>query len=597
MMSTVGIKQFETFRLDASDQCLWQDGKRIPLPPKPFLVLSYLVANPGRLITHDEILDALWPDTFVQPQVLRTYMLELRKVLGDATDRPRFIETVPKRGYRFIAPVSDGEPSRSHHSSAPVTLRSTLIGRDAEMAALRGEFASAQRDQRRLVFISGEPGIGKTALANEFCDSLDRSVAVLAKGQCIQGFAAREDYYPLVEALRQLCNSFDGELACRSLHQLAPGWLSAIGTQGDTGASSLGRRPGDLCAAIEDITKHKPLVLLLEDLQWADQCTLDLISALGRRQAPASLLIIATLGRHEGAASHALRTMREEILLHGLGRQIELSPLGQSSLTQILSARLDHQTLPSGLDGFLHQRSEGNPLFALALLDHLLSRQLLVRKAANGKACLELRIPLDAIGPLVPDQLARTIELEIERLTPQEQNILEAASLTGIVFPAWLVAAALEQPQSETEEACDALARNVGFVKRAGEDELPDGTCSGFYTFGHALYREVLYQRQASSRRVARHVRIAERLAQLFAGREADVAREIAMHYEAAGRWQLAAVTLRAGAQRARQRHSPSEAADLLHRALRLAESLPEPEREITLEGIRKELAAAPQAN
>jgi predicted ATPase len=104
-----------------------------------------------------------------------------------------------------------------------------------------------------------------------------------------------------------------------------------------------------------------------------------------------------------------------------------------------------------------------------------------------------------------------------------------------VAFPAWAVAAALATDPVETEEACDGLARRLHFVVRAGQDELPDGTTSAFYVFAHGLYREVLYQRQAAARRARRHIRIAERLAQLFAGREADVAREMAMHYESAG--------------------------------------------------------------
>src|SRR5579863_6631635 len=100
------MKRFESFGLDAANECLWRRDEQIALPPKPFAVLRFLVDNPGRLITHDELLDALWPETFVQPQVLRTYMLELRKVLGDDADQPRFIQTLPKRGYRFVAPVS-----------------------------------------------------------------------------------------------------------------------------------------------------------------------------------------------------------------------------------------------------------------------------------------------------------------------------------------------------------------------------------------------------------------------------------------------------------------------------------------------------------
>src|SRR5471032_3131760 len=99
------MKQFDCFGLDTANQCLMRGGVPIDLPPKPFAMLRYLVENPGRLITHDELLDALWPETFVQPQVLRTYMLDLRKLLGDDAGHPRFIQTLPKRGYCFVAEV------------------------------------------------------------------------------------------------------------------------------------------------------------------------------------------------------------------------------------------------------------------------------------------------------------------------------------------------------------------------------------------------------------------------------------------------------------------------------------------------------------
>ena len=73
--------QFGRFRLDTANECLWRGDEQIALSPRPFAVLRYLVEHPSRLITHDELLDKLWPDTFVQPQVLRTYVLELRRIL------------------------------------------------------------------------------------------------------------------------------------------------------------------------------------------------------------------------------------------------------------------------------------------------------------------------------------------------------------------------------------------------------------------------------------------------------------------------------------------------------------------------------------
>jgi DNA-binding winged helix-turn-helix (wHTH) protein/tetratricopeptide (TPR) repeat protein len=101
------MKSFQVFRLDTANQCLWRGQERVAIPPKPYDMLRYLVENPGRLVTQDELLEKLWPETYVNPELIRKYILDIRKILGDRPDNPEFIETVTKRGYRFIAPVVD----------------------------------------------------------------------------------------------------------------------------------------------------------------------------------------------------------------------------------------------------------------------------------------------------------------------------------------------------------------------------------------------------------------------------------------------------------------------------------------------------------
>src|SRR5712671_1156731 len=101
------MKSFQSFRLNTVDQCLWRGQERVPIPPKAYDVLRYFVENPGRLVTQDELLEKLWPETYVNPEAIRKYILDIRKILGDRSDKPEFIETVTKRGYRFIAPVID----------------------------------------------------------------------------------------------------------------------------------------------------------------------------------------------------------------------------------------------------------------------------------------------------------------------------------------------------------------------------------------------------------------------------------------------------------------------------------------------------------
>jgi eukaryotic-like serine/threonine-protein kinase len=121
------VKSFGSFRLDTVNRCLWRDAERVSITPKAYDVLCHLVQNSGRLVTPDEMLEAIWADTYVNPEVLRKYILEIRKALGDKPGAPQFVETVPKRGYRFIAPVCvDSEPATSDAAEANSILTTEL---------------------------------------------------------------------------------------------------------------------------------------------------------------------------------------------------------------------------------------------------------------------------------------------------------------------------------------------------------------------------------------------------------------------------------------------------------------------------------------
>jgi predicted ATPase len=319
---------------------------------------------------------------------------------------------------------------------------------------------------------------------------------------------------------------------------------------------------GDLCGALEELSREKPLVLIFEDLHWADDSTLHLISALARRRAQAKLIVIATYCPRNGAIrsdEDSLRGLKEDLLMRRLGVELPLHPLKKVAASSLIGRELSQEALPPGLVDFVYQRSEGNPLFVIAMVEHLVAQGVLVRTGADARGPTgatdrwEQRAPFPETEAGLPAQLARMVELEVERLSEDEQRMLEAASLMSFAFPAWAVAAALEKDPVETEEACDQLARRLHFVVRAGQDELPDGTKSAFYVFAHGLYREVLYQRQAASRRARRHIRIAERLGELFAGREASVASEMAMHFEAAGQLERASSVLESAARQTQQ--------------------------------------------
>ena len=137
------MKSFQSFRLDAANQCLWRGQGRVPIAPKAFDVLRYLVENPGRLVTQDEVLEKLWPDTYVNPEVFRKYILDIRKILGDRPDKPEFIETVTKRGYRFIAPVIDETAAEPRDWPTPQETEGKITEEKAGPDTARSELKSA----------------------------------------------------------------------------------------------------------------------------------------------------------------------------------------------------------------------------------------------------------------------------------------------------------------------------------------------------------------------------------------------------------------------------------------------------------------------
>ena len=564
------MKRFEAFALDTANECLWHNRRQIALASKPFAVLRYLIDHPGRLITHDELLDALWPETFVQPQVLRTYVLELRKILNDDAKEPKFIQTVPKRGYSFVAAVHESASSSATESEAS-TQAIQIFGRESELGILQNIALRAAAGHRQIVFITGEAGIGKTSLVQAF-RSASRTCTV--SGHCVEGISETEPYYAIFEALGESMLSTDQS-------GLSPDPARLRAFHG---------RPGELCQALDDMAREKLFVLVLEDIHWAHESTLHLISALARRSTPAKLLVIATYRAQHSSTKLSLKSIKQDLLVRQLCTEIALEPLSKDSARRILICRLAQQDLSTQLTDFIYQRSGGNPLFLNAILDHMIAERRLVQIGDGNEAKWHQTTSIPDLEISVPQNLGRLIELEIDRLNPEEQRVLEAGSLMNIAFPVWSVAAALEEDPEVVDEICDAIERRTGLVRRAGHDDLPDGSRSDFYTFTHEFYREVLYRRQTTSRRAKGHIRIAEKLKTFFAGREALVASEVALHFEAAGNWQRTISALRSGAIHARQRCAYQDSMQMLNRALRIAENLPEPDRTALINEVGDEL-------
>ncbi len=555
---------FGPFVLDPAEARLRRDGRDLPLRPKAFELLRVLAARAGQLVTKDELLDAVWGTRFVTEGVIKTTVGELRDALGDDPKRPRWIETVPRRGYRFAAPAA-GAPSAAAVPTAAAG--AALVGRDAALAALGRAWQAARGGERRVVFVSGDAGVGKTALASAFVESLDTGLA--AHGQCVESFGRGEPYLPWLEALASLAAGLDDLPAL--LRRLAPSWLAHLPWLQDEAdrvaapAGGLERMPREMAALLEQI--GQPLVLVLEDLHWSDHASVQLLDFVARRRAPARLLLLATFRATELLlAEHPLAGVRRELRLHRLADEIGLDGLDPAGLRRLLAAWCPGAAFGAPALAALHAHTEGVPLFARAVVDALEADGVLQRDGA-GRWRLVRALP----QPLpLPDDLAGLFEQQFLALAPAQRELLEAAAVAGVEFDAAVLAAALGRDAAEVHARCDGLVRGGRWLQAAGVESRAGGPPSGRYRFGHALMHGLGLARCGAARRIELHRGVAAALLERHRARGDELAAELAYHYEQALDADAALPWLRRAVEQAWQRLAPHERLALAERALRL---------------------------
>jgi predicted ATPase len=418
-----------------------------------------------------------------------------------------------------------------------------------------------------------------------------------------QHYGAGEAYLSLLDALARQCRESGGGRLLEMLDKHAPGWLvqmpGLLNTaqlkelQGRVAGATLERMLRELADAIEVISQERPLVLRLEDLHWSDYSTLEWLGFLARRPESARIMVLGTYRPVEVIVrEHPLKRLKNELQLHGLCKESPLPLLSEASVMEYLNLRFASLNSSSGerraechpqepvrkLAQTIYERTDGNPLFMVNVFDHLVEGKGL--KSLHDRAGSPPAEALVTNSIEMPPSLARMIEHNVERLNPDEQVVLEAASVTGIEFPAAAVAAALERPVTDIEAYCSRLARQQQFIHARGVDELPDGTVTATFRFLHALYRDVLRQRVPPGRQVELHRRIADRGEQAYGDKVGDVAVELAYHYRLAGNRIKTVTYLELAAERATARRAYHDAERHYRDAIEVLRAVPEsPER------------------
>jgi DNA-binding winged helix-turn-helix (wHTH) protein len=271
--------RFAPFRLDPSRASLWRDAEEVALPPKVFDLLCYLVRHAGEVVTKDQLLDEVWQRRFVSESSLKSCMNELRKALADDVKAPRYIATVARRGYRFIAPVSQIEPTHEapilgEHVPLPEGLSRCWVKRASLLARLQPLWRSSLQGARQLVFLTGEARIGKTTLIEMFLAEIAEQAPSVLRARCVEHFGQGEALLPLLEAIEHQCRMESGAALIGRLRRHAPVWLAQLPSvltseeraalQREILGASRERMLREGCLLLEELCNAAPLVLVVE---------------------------------------------------------------------------------------------------------------------------------------------------------------------------------------------------------------------------------------------------------------------------------------------------------------------------------------------
>ena len=427
------VYEFGPFRLETKERRLLRDGHPVRLRGKVLDTLCVLVSRPGHLIGKDDLIAAVWPDTVVEENNLAHNINALRKALGDAA----LIETVPGKGYRFLGAVLLHAVAPAPRSGEIAADGPVLIERDQQMKSLQEAFAAALEGKRQFVCIPGEPGVGKTTLVHAFLQEVRRtSHARIGRGQCLENRGEVEPYIAVLEALGRLCREPDGDEVTSLLYRRAPTWLAQMPWLASAPAlaqlpqRNLGvtrdRMLREFAELVEELALSRPFVLCLDDLHWCDDSTLSLLELLARRDDPAQLMLIGTYRPAEATrATQPLEALAQGMKIRGQCCVVRPTLLSADAVQSMIGRALPGIALNPTLVRTLHQRTGGNPLFVLALVDHWKTTAAVVLQTDGWRAVADF----DELGKGVPESLTAMIHQNMDSLRPEEQLLLEAASV------------------------------------------------------------------------------------------------------------------------------------------------------------------------
>ncbi len=523
---------FGDFELDANGYKLRREGSEVPLQPKVFDAIRYLVEHHDRVVRKEELLEALWPGEHVNETAVPWTISRARKALGQGPDAKDPIETVRGRGYRFTADVTQQQPATPGPASSKVLrldkdapsspwMAATMlamptndpfVGRSEPMERLLGALHGARSGRGRLCLLTGEAGIGKTRCVSEFASVARRLRLGVASGRCLEG-GRTAAFWPWVQVLR---DALGEDLLSPQLKLEVRSLLSELVPRSDVFEMPIDPDASNGFGArfwvLEKLSRHllksgetTPRVILLEDVHWADEASLDLLGFLAAELSQVSVLVVATARETLPPGSEAWAKILPRL---GPCERIELAALKPKDVETYV-AEVTGLDLPAEIHSTVYTKSAGNPLFLQE------SVRLLT-------ACCER----DGISALrtddirVPGVARDVLRARLTGLAAETCEALEVACVIGQEFELPVLQGALGAAGERLLVALDEAtrARIVAPRPRAGT-----------YGFVHETIREALYEELAAAVRVDLHRRVAESIEARLVG---DLrANDLAYHY------------------------------------------------------------------
>jgi len=447
---------------------------------------------------------------------------ELYQAILEGRFEPAYAPEEVRPGERERPPP----PLPLQHSPLNVIGHSPLVGRDREMSLLRKCWERAEGGEGCLVLIRGEPGIGKTRLAEEACHHVRQRGRWVVRANCYE-HEHTLPYGPLTDILRgALAIARDYDLRRLSswhiaaLARLAPELATHLPARSQhvlPTQSEQTRLFNALTFLLLDLARQNALLLVLEDLQWAHGSTLAWLHHLARHLTDAPLLTLATYRPGEADPAHTMANLALQLQRQGSAIILRLSRLSQDDLAQWMGG-----ASPSVVTN-IYQHTEGNPLFILETQRALLEA---------GELHLEEGQWVETAPPEnlpIPDSVRQVIQMRLARLAPSTSRALDVAAVIGRTFDFDVLERAWGQGEEATLEALDELLRRR--LIREGS-----GLFSKDYAFDHHLVRDMVYERLPPYHCQRLHRRVAEALVDLH-GREPTVSAEVAYHYIRAKDW------------------------------------------------------------